>query len=90
MDKTRLVSTATDLMIKQINSGLECSIGTWLFDDGTFSIQLTHIDDRYEYNNETLRIYDWQSDEKIMNTFEQMKDVIAGERLIEYEVKEKY
>ncbi|MCQ9304967.1 hypothetical protein [Mammaliicoccus sciuri] len=82
MDKTRLVNLANDLMIKQIYSGLECSIGTWLFDDGTFSIQLTHLDDRYEYNNETLRIYEWQSDEQILSTFEQMKDVIAGERLI--------
>ncbi|WP_426355993.1 hypothetical protein [Mammaliicoccus sciuri] len=85
MDKTRLANLASDLLIKQIYSGLECSIGTWLFDDGTFSIQLTHLDDRYEYNNETLRIYDWQSDEKILSTFEQMKDVIAGERLIENE-----
>ncbi|MBF9298763.1 hypothetical protein [Mammaliicoccus sciuri] len=85
MDKTRLVNLATDLMIKQIYSGLECSIETLLFDDGTFSIQLTHLDDRYEYNNETLRIYEWQSDEQILSTFEQMKDVIAGERLIENE-----
>lgn len=87
MDRTRLVNLATDLMIEQIYSGLECSIRTWLFDDGTFSIQLTHIDDRYEYNNETLRIYDWQSDEKILSTFEQMKDIMAGERLIPDDTK---
>lgn len=82
MDKTRLVNLATDLIIKQIYSDLECHISTWLFDDDTFSIQLTHLDDRYEHGNETLRIYEWQSDEQILSTFEQMKDVIAGERLI--------
>lgn len=88
MDKTRLVNMATDLMIKQIYSGLECSVSNWLFDDGTYSVQLRHFDDRYPHGNRTLRIYQWQSDEEILSTFEQMKDVIAGERLIEYEVKE--
>ncbi len=82
MDKTRLVNLATDLIIKQIYSDLECHISTWLFDDDTFSIQLTHSDDRYEHGNETLRIYEWQSDEQILSTFEQMKGVLDDERLI--------
>lgn len=82
MDKTRLVNLATDLIIKQIYSDLECHISTWLFDDDTFSIQLTHLDDRYEHGNETLRIYEWQSDEQILSTFEQMKGVLDDERLI--------
>ena len=82
MDRTRLVNLASDLIIKQIYSGLECSVSNWLFDDGTYSVQLTHFDDRYTNGNRTLRIYQWQSDEQILSTFEQMKDVIAGERLI--------
>ena len=82
MDRTRLVNLANDLIIKQIYSGLECSVSNWLFDDGTYSVQLTHFDDRYPNGNRTLRIYQWQSDEQILSTFEQMKDVIAGERLI--------
>ena len=82
MDTTRLVNLASDLIIKQIYSGLECSVSNWLFDDGTYSVQLTHFDDRYPDGNRTLRIYQWQSDEQILSTFEQMKDVIAGERLI--------
>ena len=82
MDITRLVNLASDLIIKQIYSGLECSVSNWLFDDGTYSVQLTHFDDRYPNGNRTLRIYQWQSDEQILSTFEQMKDVIAGETLI--------
>lgn len=85
MNRTRLVNLATDLIIKQIYSDLECHISTWLFDDDTFSIQLTHYDSRYENGNRTLRIYEWQDDEDIISKFEQMKDVIAGERLIENE-----
>ncbi|WP_436895111.1 hypothetical protein [Mammaliicoccus sciuri] len=87
MDKTRLVNLANELLIKQIYSGLECHISTWLFDGETYSIQLNHSDNRYEHGNETLRIYEWQDDEQIISTFEQMKEVIAGERLIENEVK---
>ena len=82
MDRTRLVNLATDLIIKQIYSDLECSVSNWLFDDGTYSVQLTHFDDRYPNGNRTLRIFQWQSDEQILSTFEQMKDVITGERLI--------
>ena len=82
MDKTRLVNMATDLLIKQIYSDLECSVSNWLFDDGTYSVQLTHFDDRYPNGNKTLRIYEWESDEQILSTFEKMKDVITGERLI--------
>ena len=82
MDKTRLVNLANDLIIKQIYSGLECSVSNWLFDDGTYSVQLTHFDDRYPNGNRTLRIYEWESDEQILSTFEKMKDVITGERLI--------
>ena len=82
MDKTRLVNMATDLLIKQIYSDLECSVSNWLFDDGTYSVQLRHFDDRYPNGNKTLRIYEWESDEQILSTFEKMKDVITGERLI--------
>lgn len=83
MDKTRLVNMATDLLIKQIYSDLECSVSNWLFDDGTYSVQLTHFDDRYPNGNKTLRIYEWESDAEILSTFEKMKGVLDDERLIE-------
>lgn len=85
MDRTRLVNLASELIIKQIYSDLECHISTWLFDDDTFSIQLTHHDSRYDRGNKTLRIYEWQSDEQILSTFKQMESVLDDERLIENE-----
>ncbi|WP_204206106.1 hypothetical protein [Mammaliicoccus sciuri] len=85
MDKTRLVNLATDLMIKQIYSGMRCLISTRVTKYEKYSIELTHFDSRYEKGNRSLHIFEWQDDEEIMSTFEQMKDVIAGERLIENE-----
>lgn len=82
MDKTRLVNLATDLMIKQIYSGTNCSVSSHLNEQEKQSIELTHYDSRYHFGNRSLYIFEWQSDEKIVNTFEQMKDVIAGERSI--------
>ncbi len=85
MDKTRLVNLATDLLVKQIYSGTNCWISTRLSKQEKYSIELTHYDSRYHFGNRSLYIFEWQSDRQIMNTFEQMKDVIAGERLIENE-----
>ena len=82
MDKLRLVNMASDLMLKQVYSDLEIDVLLKNLEDGSFGIILTHLDDRYEYGNNALRIYDWQSESKIMKTFEYMKEVIAGERLI--------
>lgn len=85
MDKTRLANLASDLIIKQIYSDSEVDVMTKNFHDGQFGIIVLHFDDRYDYHNKSLTIYEWQDDEEIMSTFEQMKDVIAGERLIENE-----
>lgn len=85
MDKTRLVNLATDLLVKQIYSGMRCLISTRVTKYEKYSIELTHFDSRYKNGNRSLHIFEWEDDEEIMSTFEQMKDVIAGERLIEYE-----
>ncbi|WP_239700248.1 hypothetical protein [Mammaliicoccus sp. D-M17] len=82
MDKSRLANLASDLIIKQIYSDLEVDVMTKIFDDGQFGIIVAHFDDRYDYHNKSLTIYERHSDAHIMRTFEYMKDVIAGERLI--------
>lgn len=85
MDKSRLANLASDLIIKQIYSDSEVDVMTKNFHDGQFGIIVVHFDDRYKYHNKSLTIFEWQDDEEIMSTFEQMKDVIVGERLIENE-----
>ncbi|WP_239700318.1 hypothetical protein [Mammaliicoccus sp. D-M17] len=82
MDKSRLANLASYLIIKQIYSDSEIDVMTKVFDDGQFGIIVVHFDDRYDYHNKSLTIYEWHSDAHIMRTFEYMKDVIAGERLV--------
>ncbi|MES5812486.1 hypothetical protein ACNF46_003355 [Mammaliicoccus sciuri] len=82
MDKSRLANLASDLIIKQIYSDSEVDVMTKIFDDGQFGIIIVHFDDRYDYHNKSLTIYEWHSDAHIMRTFEYMKQVIAGEVLI--------
>lgn len=81
MDKTRLVNLASDLLIKIAHSDLEIKLEFRNYDGGELGFNLVHFDDRYEDRCYTLHIYQWQKDDEVMNLFEQMKDVIAGERL---------
>lgn len=85
MDKTRLVNLASDLLIKVAHSDLEMNMEIRNYDGGELGVNLYHFDDRYETKCEYLAIYHWQDDEDIIARFEYMKDVIAGERLIENE-----
>lgn len=85
MDKTRLVNLATDLLIKVAYSDLEMNLEIRNYDGGELGVNLYHLDDRYKSDCELLSIYHWLDDEEIMARFEQMKEVIAGERLIENE-----
>lgn len=82
MDKTRLVNLASDLLIKIAHSDLEINLEFRNYDGGELGFNLVHFDDRYEDRCDTLHIYQWQKDDEVMKLFEQMKDVIAGERLI--------
>lgn len=81
MDKTRLVNLASDLLIKIAHSDLEIKLEFRNYDGGELGFNLVHFDDRYEDHCHTLHIYQWQKDDEVMNLCEQMKDVIAGERL---------
>ncbi len=82
MDKTRLVNLASDLLIKVAHSDLEMNLEIRNYDGGELGVNLIHFDDRYKKDCKLLSIYHWQDDEDIIAIFEQMKDVIAGERLI--------
>lgn len=82
MDKTKLANLASDLILRQIHSDLKISIQTVTHENGDFGIILGHRDDRYEYGSEHLAFYTFHNDAEIIRTFEHMKDVIAGERLI--------
>lgn len=85
MDKTRLINLASDLLIKIAHSDLEIKLEFRNYDGGELGFNLIHFDDRYEDRVNTLFIYQWQKDDEIMTLFEQMKDVVAGERLITHE-----
>ncbi len=85
MDKTKLVNLASDLLIKIAHSDLEIKLEFRNYDGGELGFNLIHFDDRYEDRADIIFIYQWQNDDEVMNLFEQMKDVIAGERLIENE-----
>ncbi len=85
MDKTRLVNLASDLLIKVAHSDLEMNMEIRNYDGGELGVNLIHFDDRYKKDCKILSIYHWHDDEDIITKFEQMKDVIAGERLIENE-----
>lgn len=82
MDKTRLVNLASDLLIKVAHSDLEINLEFRNYDGGELGFNIVHFDDRYESGCEYLMIYHWLNEEEIMARFEQMKEVIAGERLI--------
>lgn len=85
MDKTRLVNLASDLLIKIAHSDLEIKLEFRNYDGGELGFNLIHFDDRYRNGCDTLLIYHWQDADVVMSLYEQMKDVIAGERLIDYE-----
>ena len=82
MDRTRLANMATDLLIKVAHSDLEMNLEIRNYDGGELGVNLIHFDDRYKKYCKILSIYHWQDDEDIIAIFEQMKDVMAGERLI--------
>ena len=82
MDKLRLVNMASDLILKQAFSDVTTSIDTYNYDAGGMGLFLTHYDDRYPKGNKTMYIFDLYSEEKSVSRLNEMKEVLAGERLI--------
>ncbi|MCR0868972.1 hypothetical protein NEJ94_14370 [Staphylococcus aureus] len=53
------------------------------YEGGSVSVDLTHFDERYRHENESLMIFSNCSDEEVQKVYEQMKRVITEETLID-------
>lgn len=81
MNKHRLLNISYDLNIKLAHADMEGQIVFKQFDDGHLGIAFTHYSDYYEKGYYTNYIFEWYSTEKVIEVFEHIKEVIAGERL---------
>ncbi|EIE3649223.1 hypothetical protein LDG83_001159 [Staphylococcus pseudintermedius] len=77
MEKEKMLSIANKLNLYLAISEVHGFVQFWRSSTGSFSVHFTHFDERYPYDNETLFIYDWQSDEEIESLVNKAKEVIA-------------
>ncbi|PCF80950.1 hypothetical protein B4W74_04615 [Staphylococcus intermedius] len=77
MEKEKMLSIANKLNLYLALSEVHAFVQFWQSSAGSFSVHFTHFDERYPYNNKTLFIYDWQSDERIESLVNKAKEVIA-------------
>nr|WP_202430059.1 hypothetical protein [Staphylococcus pseudintermedius] len=78
-----MLSIANKLNLYLALSEVHGFVQFWQSSAGSFSVHFTHFDERYSYDNKTLFIYDWQSDEKIESLVNKAKNVIAGGALLD-------
>ncbi|EGQ2894893.1 hypothetical protein GT368_10480 [Staphylococcus pseudintermedius] len=83
MEKEKMLSIANKLNLYLALSEVHGFVQFWQSSAGSFSVHFTHFDERYSYDNKTLFIYDWQSDEKIESLVNKAKNVIAGGALLD-------
>ncbi|MBC8712278.1 hypothetical protein FXV88_01675 [Staphylococcus pseudintermedius] len=83
MEKEKMLSIANKLNLYLALSEVHVFVQFWQSSAGSFSVHFTHFDERYSYDNKTLFIYDWQSDEKIESLVNKAKNVIAGGALLD-------
>ncbi|EIU0337512.1 TPA: hypothetical protein I1827_001700 [Staphylococcus pseudintermedius] len=77
MEKEKMLSIANKLNLYLALSEVHGFVQFWQSSAGSFSVHFTHFDERYSYDNKTLFIYDWQSDEEIESLVNKAKEVIA-------------
>lgn len=77
MEKEKMLSIANKLNLYLALSEVHGFVQFWQSSADSFSVHFTHFDERYPYDNETLFIYDWQSDEEIESLVNKAKEVIA-------------
>lgn len=82
MYKQRLLNMSYDLNIKLAYSDIEAHVVFKNFDDETLGIAFTHFSDYYEKGYDSIHIYDWHKLEDAKQSFEAIKEVMAGERLV--------
>ncbi|EGQ4404694.1 hypothetical protein EEO15_07945 [Staphylococcus pseudintermedius] len=83
MEKEKMLSIANKLNLYLALSEVHGFVQFWQSSAGSFSVHFTYFDERYSYDNKTLFIYDWQSDEKIESLVNKAKNVIAGGALLD-------
>ncbi|EKS1587939.1 hypothetical protein QBC03_000170 [Staphylococcus pseudintermedius] len=83
MEKEKMLSIANKLNLYLALSEVHGFVQFWQSSADSFSVHFTHFDERYSYDNKTLFIYDWQSDEKIESLVNKAKNVIAGGALLD-------
>ncbi|EIX2722605.1 hypothetical protein MJW56_001542 [Staphylococcus pseudintermedius] len=77
MEKEKMLSIANKLNLYLALSEVHAFVQFWQSIADSFSVHFTHFDERYPYDNKTLFIYDWQSDEEIESLVNKAKEVIA-------------
>ncbi|PWZ87826.1 hypothetical protein [Staphylococcus pseudintermedius] len=77
MEKEKMLSIANKLNLYLALSEMHGFVQFWQSSADSFSVHFTHFDERYPYDNKTLFIYDWQSDEEIESLVNEAKEVIA-------------
>ncbi|QUM66206.1 hypothetical protein [Staphylococcus delphini] len=83
MEKEKMLSIANKLNLYLAISEVHGFVQFWRSSTGSFSVHFTHFDERYSYDNKTLFIYDWQSDEEIESLVTKIKKVILREELLD-------
>lgn len=82
MQKHRLLNILTDLNIKLAHSDIEGHVIFKQFDGGELGICFTHFSDYYVGGWKSLHIFEHYSENDALQTFNEIKEVISGERLI--------
>lgn len=82
MYKHRLLNIATDLNIKLAHSDIEGHVMFKQFDDGELGVCFTHFSDYYRGGWKSLHIFDHHTVVEALEIFNDIKQVMAGERLV--------
>ncbi|WP_039067705.1 hypothetical protein [Staphylococcus shinii] len=82
MHKHRLLNIVTDLNIKLAHSDIEGHVIFKQFDGSEIGVAFTHFSDYYEKGYATLYIFDHHSISDAIVKFNEIKEVMSGERLI--------
>ncbi|UNB47636.1 hypothetical protein KM149_06965 [Staphylococcus coagulans] len=82
MKTEKMLEIASELNRCLAYSDIEGSVEFGTDDNNRTHINFIHYDKRYKHNNGILFIYSWLDDGIINNLVDKVKNVIAGEELI--------
>lgn len=82
MQKHRLLNILTDLNIKLAHSDIEGHVMFKQFDGGELGVCFTHFSDYYEKGYASMYIFNHNTVVEALETFNDIKLVITGERLV--------